>query len=272
MAEKIEDILDKCLERIFKGESIDDSLKAYPERAPELEPLLKTGFALIRKSPTVQPSSEFKSKARTQLQGMLAAKSEEAEKRPKGLIWHRKWAVAVTAILAILFAGTGVVVASANALPDKPLYPVKLAVEQVRLTLAFSDMSEAKLHIQFAERRAGEIAEMARDEKGAKIPLLTERLANHLDRVYEIESTWEVRREGPKALAPNDGVEAYGNGEDVEKLRTMLIESRSRSLHVLQNALKKTAEEIKPSVEQAIKDVRENYEETLFLLESASRQ
>ncbi len=272
MAEKLEDILDKCLERIFKGESISDCLKTYPEQASELEPLLRTSFALIQKSPAVQPTLEFKARARSQLQRMLCAKSEKAEKRARVPIWHRKWALAVSAILVILFVGTGTVVASANALPDRPLYPVKLAVEQVRLTLAFSDMSKAKLHIQFAERRVREIAEMARDEKTDRISVLTERLADHLDKVYEIESTWEIRQTGPKALAPGDGAEAYGNGKDVEELRMTLIESRRRSLDTLQNALKKTPERTKPSLEQAIKDVREHYEETLFVLESASSQ
>lgn len=272
MAEKLEDILDKCLERIFKGESIGDCLKTYPGQAPELEPLLRTSFALIQKSPTVQPTPEFKVKARSQLQRMLCSHSEKGEKRARVPIWHRKWAVAMAAILVVLFVGTGTVVASGNALPDKPLYPVKLAVEQVRVTLAFSDMSKAKLHIQFAERRASEIAEMARDEKSGEIPVLTERLANHLDKVCEIESTWGIRQTGPKTLAPGDGAEAHGNGDNVEELKIVLIESRQRSLDTLQNALEKTPERAKPSLEQAIKDVRENYEATLFVLESALSQ
>lgn len=270
MAEKIEDILDKCLERIFKGESVSDCLRTYPEQAPELEPLLKTSFALMHKSPAVQSTPEFRAKARSQLQRMLCARSEKVGKWARVPIWHRKWAVAMAAILVVIFVGTGTVVASGNASPDKPLYPVKLAVEQVRLTLAFSDMSKAKLHIEFAERRASEIAEMARQAQGDRIPALTERLAGHLDKVYEAESTWEIRQTGPETLAPSDGAEAYGKAKDVEELKTMLIESRRRSLETLQDALKETPERTRPSLEQAINDVRQDYEETLFLLENAS--
>jgi hypothetical protein len=272
MAEKIEDILDKCLERISKGESVSDCLTSYPKQAPELEPLLKTGSALIHKSLAVQPTPEFKAKARSQLQGMLCAKSGKAESRVRVPIWHRKWAVAMAAILVVLFVGTGTVVASGNASPDEPLYPVKLAVEQVRLTLAFSGMSEAKLHIEFAERRASEIAEMASQDQGDRIPALTERLAEHLDGVYEAESTSELRRGGPKTLAPNDGAESYGKGKDAGELTTMLRESRWRSLGTLQNALDETPETTKPSLERAIQDIADDYEETLLLLESASGQ
>jgi hypothetical protein len=272
MAEKIEDILDKCLDRMSKGESVSDCLATYPEQAPELEPLLKTGFALIHESLAVQPTPEFKAKARSQLQGMLCAKSEKAETGVRIPIWHRKWAVAMAAILIVLFVGTGTVVASGNASPDEPLYPVKLAVEQVRLTLAFSGVSKAKLHIEFAERRASEIAEMARQEQGDRIPALAGRLAEHLDKVYEAESAWDVRQGGLTTLAPGDAAEAYGEGKDAEELSTMLCESRWRSLDTLQNALDDTSERTKPSLERAIEDVRQNYEDTLFLLESASRQ
>ena len=270
MAEKIEDILDKCLERIFKGESVGDCLRTYPEQAPELEPLLKTSFALMHKSPAVQPTPEFRAMALSQLQRMLCAKSEKLAKRARVPIWHGKWAVAMAAILVVLFVGTGTVVASGSASPDEPLYPVKLAVEQVRLTLAFSDMSKAELHLEFAERRASEIAEMAHQAQGDRIPGLAERLADHLDKVYEVESAWEIRQTGPETLGPNDGAEAYGKAKDVEELKTMLIESCQRSLETLQGALKETPEGTRPSLELAISDVRQDYQETLLLLENAS--
>ena len=270
MAEKIEDILDKCLERIFKGESVSDCLRTYPEQGPELEPLLKTSFALVHESSAVQPTPEFRAKARSQLERMLCAKSEKLAKSARVPIWHRKWAMAMAAILVVLFVGTGTVLASGNASPDEPLYSVKLAVEQVRLTLAFSDMSKGKLHIEFAERRASEIAEMARQAQGDRIPALTDRLADHLDKVYGAESAGEIRQTGPETLGPSDGAEAYGKAKDVEELKTMLVESRRRSLETLEDALKETPETTRPGLEQAINDVRQDYEEILLLLENAS--
>ena len=270
---KIEDILDNCLERLFKGESIEDCLRDYPRQASELEPLLKTSLALLQKSATIQPNPEFKARVYSQLQGMLRAKREKAEKKAIVPIWRRRWAVAMTTVLVILLAGIGTVAASADALPDESLYAVKLATEQARVSLAFSDMDRAELHIQFAERRATEIAEIARQGKSGEIPALTEQLANHLGKVCEVEGTQEEER-GPKMLAPAPVPSPAGEAEDAEggepeeKLKTMLCDCRARSLSLLQAALTETPEETKSSLEQAIRDVTQDYDEALSNLES----
>jgi hypothetical protein len=276
---KIEDILDNCLERLFKGESIEDCLGDYPWQASELEPLLKTSLALLQKSTAIQPNPEFKAKVGSQLQGMLRAKREKAEGKTIGPIWRRRWAVAMSTVLVVLLAGIGTVAASADALPDEPLYAVKLATEQARIALAFSDTDKAELHIQFAERRATEIAEMASQGESGEIPALTEQVANHLDKVYEVEETQEFEEGGPKMLAPapapapvpdsaGKAEDDTERGEPEEKLKTLLGESRARSLSVLQAALTKTPEGAQSSLEQAIRDVEQDYGEALSKLEN----
>lgn len=272
---KIEDILDNCLERLFKGESIQDCLRDYPWQASELEPLLETSFALLQKSAAIQAHPEFKARVHSQLQGVLRAKREKAGKKAITPIWRRRWAVAMTTVLVVLLAGIGTVAASADALPDEALYTVKLAEEQVRVSLAFSDMDRAELHIQFAERRVAEIAEIARQGKGDEIPALTEQVANHLGKVYEVEGMQEFEEQGPKTLAPAPvpspagGVRDDAEGGKPEgKLKTMVSESRGRSLSLLKAALTETPEESKSSLEQAIRDVTQDYDEALLNLES----
>jgi len=272
MAGKIEDILDNCLERIFKGESIEDCLKDYPEHASELEPLLKTSSSFMQKSFTICPDSEFKARTYSQLRARLYTRREKAQPRGKFFAWSPRWAVAFTAVLVVLIASTGTVAASTSALPGEKLYPIKLATENVRLTLAFSDMDEAKLHIQFAERRAEEIAEMARRGEGSQIPVLTEQLATHLDEVNEIGKAWKVREKGPPALGPYDGVEPYAEAEKVEKLKVMLSDSRLRSLAILENSLEESTGSTKPSVQQAISDIKEDYDKVLFKEEAKASQ
>ena len=280
MTQKIEDILDNCLERMFKGESVEDCVKTYPEQALELEPLLKASFVVIQKSCAIQPSPEFKARGRSQLQGILYAKLAKAE-RARIPIWHRRWAVAMTTVLVIVLAGVGIAAASTNALPDEPLYPAKLATEQARLTLAFSGMGKAKLHIQFAERRATEIAEMVLQGRSDKIFVLTEQVTNHLDRVQVAEKTGKIEQGGQKALAPpppvpapapSDEAEDYGEGRGgyAVELKAMLCDSRARSLNILQTTLAETPETLRPSLEQAIKDVTEDYDRIIFILESGS--
>lgn len=275
MSQKIEDILDDCLEHLFKGESIEDCIRDHPWQAFELEPLLKTSLVLLQKSAVIQPNPEFKARVHSQLQGVLHAIREKAKKRAIVPMWHKRWAVAMTAVLVILLAGVGMVVASSDSLPDEPLYAVKLAMEQARLSLTFSDMDRAELHIQFAERRVAEIAEVARQGKGDEILALTGQVANHLGKVCKVEGTQEFEEEGPKLLAPppvpSPAGEAKDNaagGRPGEKLMIMLGESRARSLSLLQAALVETPEESKSSLEQAIRDVTQDYDETLSNLES----
>jgi len=278
----MEDILNECLERVSKGESIETCLNAYPEQASKLEPLLKTSLVLMRKSAAIQPDAEYRARAQSQLQAMFYAKHERAEKRARIPVWHRKWAVAMTTVLVVLLAGIGTVAASATALPDDALYPVKLAAEQVRVTLAFSDVDEAKLHLQFAERRADEMTEMARQGKSDKISMLTEQIANHLDKVYVMEETVKVGEKGPRVQevrpralappspAPSGGAEAYGVGKDVEELVAMLSESRAESLAALEGALDKAPEKLKPAVEQAIDSLAKDYDRTISIIKSGS--
>jgi hypothetical protein len=65
--------------------------------------------------------------------------------------------------LAIISLGTGVTVAyaSGDTLPGDTLYPIKTAVENVQLLLTFDEASAARLQIEFAQRRIGEMKALA---------------------------------------------------------------------------------------------------------------
>jgi hypothetical protein len=264
MAQKIEDILDNCLERMFRGESVEACLKAYPKQAPKLEPLLKTSFALVQKSSAIQPDPEFKDRAHSRLQGALYAKSEQ--RRTKIPVWRRRWAVALASVLIIFVAGMGTITASQKAVPNELLYPVKLASEQVNLALTFSDLDKAELHIQFAQRRTAEMAEVARLGEGDEALLLSEKATAHLDqldKILGVEKTWEAK--GPK-IGEHDKAAV----ESEDKLATMLSNERARNLNKLQIALDKAPEELKPLLEQAIEDAKADYDETISIIKSGA--
>lgn len=271
----MEDMLNECLERVFKGESIETCLNAYPEQASRLEPLLRISLTLMQSSAAIQPDAEYRARAQYQLQAMFYAKHEKAEKRARIPVWRSKWAMAMTTVVVILLAGVGAVAASANALPDDALYPVKLAAEQVRVTLAFSDVDEARLHLQFAERRADEMTEMARQSKGDKISMLTEQIANHLDKVAVAGATPGVTSEKPRALAPlaptsSEEATTYDVGRGIGELGAVLSQSWAMNLAVLERALDEAPEELKPAVERAIDSLAEDYDRTISIIEGGS--
>jgi hypothetical protein len=282
MGQELADILDECLERILRGESAADCLKAYPEQASQLKPLLETSVTLFQQSSAIQPTAEFKAEVYSRIQALLRAKEERAIKRARIPIWHRRWAMAAVTVLLILLAGAGTITASANALPDESLYPVKLATERLRLTTTFSDIGEAKLHIQFAERRATEIAAMARQGEDDKIPTLTLQLGNHLEKVCELEKgSRAIKRPTPKPAPPAplapapelkkppntaDTEGTYGEEKKSGELATILTDSRSRSLAALGSALQEAPPKAKPSLQQAIADITADYEATLSVV------
>jgi len=274
MNQKLENIFDKCLDRMFDGESIEVCLNAYPEQASELEPLLKTSHVIIQKSSAIQPAPEFKARVYSRLRAMPYAKQEKAERSKRIPIWHRKWLLAVASVLVVLLVGVGTVAASTSTLPGKPLYPIKLAGEQVRLTLTFSDIDKAKLHIQFSERRAIEIAEMASQGKNDTIFALTGQFINHLQQVYEIDNVDELMGDGVKTPAATSALpeetEIFDERGNKEELRVMLSNSREESLLALGNALEKAPESTKASLQQAIEIATREYDKALYNLEKHS--
>lgn len=71
-----------------------------------------------------------------------------------------KWASVLVAFMLVFGAVFGVGQAAADSLPGQFLYEVKLASEQVRLSLTTDPEARAELNIALAERRLNEIAEL----------------------------------------------------------------------------------------------------------------
>ena len=65
MAERFEDTLDECLEKMRQGDSMEQCLARHAERAAELEPLLRVAAAAQKASLAVEPRQEFKPKPST---------------------------------------------------------------------------------------------------------------------------------------------------------------------------------------------------------------
>lgn len=172
-------VLDKCLHDIQAGKAtVDGCLARYPDVAGELEPLLHMA-AEIMATPAVRPSPLFVKATRERLLKLPAPETAPGAIRP-GLspqrwlselralwpTWQRRQAfVGVMAfLLAVVLIGGGTVVASAQSMPDHPLYPIKRVVENARLRLALSPATKAILHVEFAYRRLTEAVVVA--EKG----------------------------------------------------------------------------------------------------------
>ena len=276
MDRKIEDILDECLDRTFAGETIEDCLDAHPGEASELELLLDASCAVMRGCAAIRPDPAFKARAWHQLQAIFYDRFEGVRSAGVVPIWRRAWTMAMAGVLLVLFSCVAVVAASTNALPDEFLYPAKLAAEQVRMTLALSDLGEAKLHLEFAERRAYEMVEVAQQGKADRLLVLAGQVAEHLGELCVTEEMKEVAEEASAALAPapslSAGAERSDEGTDVEELGALLSQSREESLEALEDALARAPEALKPILRRTIESVAKDYDRTISIIESGSNQ
>ncbi|MEK6646639.1 MAG: DUF5667 domain-containing protein [Candidatus Firestonebacteria bacterium] len=155
---KIEDILDLCLEDLKNGKDLQEILAKYPDHAKELEFLL-TIATKIQSIPKPEPSTNAAYKTMVEAGKYL---SKEIILKPRvGLKWfiNPRFAFAkviVTILIVILFTWTTVNV-SVSALPGDFLYPIKLATEKIKLILTVNLEGKAEMRLTFSEERMKEL-------------------------------------------------------------------------------------------------------------------
>ena len=272
---EFDNVLNECLERLLvNGETIEQCLQSYPEQVTELKPLLQT--ALVAKNASViQPRPEFKARARYQFHLAL---QEVAAKRSRPLFgWHIRWATAIAILLILLLTGGSTVAAADNSMPDGPLYGVKLATEQVRLTLTPSELGKAQLYASFTDKRVLEIARMAEEGKSEQVERTTQRLNAHLAMITQLVSAYEeeagVLMTPAPAKVPGSSRQAEGKSFPAKqanmraKLRTDMAYYAIHHPAVLRAALRQAPEAVKPALLRAIAVSEANYEKALEALD-----
>jgi len=271
---EFENILDECLERLGRGETLGQCLQSYPEQAAQLEPLLHMAQAVIKAS-AILPRSEFKARARYEFRSALQA--EATKKRQPLFSLRRRWSVALMVVSILLLVGGGTAVAASNSMPDSPLYPVKLAAEQVQLTLTPSDMGKARLCAMLADRRVAEIICMASKGDVQQVELITQRLDERLAILAALASAGGEAG-APKVMmalppAPTPPEEARGGGEVAAQgkgraeLKEVVARCAATNPAALRAVLKKAPASAKPALRRAIAVSEIGYEEILAALD-----
>jgi hypothetical protein len=261
-------ILNECLERrLLKGETIEQCLHHYPEQAAELEPLLQTALAARRVS-AIQPRANFKARARYQFRSAL---KEAATKSRHTLGWFPRWATVTTIALVLLLVGSGTVAAAGSSMPDSPLYPVKLATEEVRLALTPSPLGKAGFCAELANRRVAEIIYMANKSNVPRLELITQRLDERLVMLATLASL-EEEGEAPMLMAPAPEESGFGKGgdaraDDQARLRMTLEYNAVNNTAALNAVLEEAPEAAKPALRHAIDVSATGYQKALEALD-----
>ena len=166
MSNKLEDILDYCIDRIRVGKAPEDVLREYPDAAEQIRPLLNMAKEL-EKLPETSPC--VPRMARTI--GKLSVQPSDQRARPKRrkltLFLHSFLVRAAAVLLVVLLGGWTTITASSNALPGDLLYPIKLFTERAKFFLTINQEDKVELRIVFSAERLKEV--LKNYERGEKL-------------------------------------------------------------------------------------------------------
>lgn len=173
-------ILDECLAAVRNGESPQACLKRYPKHADRLRPLLTLVGQVSR-----TPQAAARPWAQDTVWDLVrhrAAELRTGRRRVPVTIsyagWLRPVAVAMALVIAVMAGGGATAFAAQNALPDSPLYGVKLFTEDARLWFVFDDTHRAQILLDQSDTRVEEIMSMVQQDD----PIPSNVLSNLRDR------------------------------------------------------------------------------------------
>jgi hypothetical protein len=153
MSRKEAEQFERALQQATRRENVDRKLAPLVLIAQQL------GF--LAEPPPPPPARLLRGRQRF-LSEAVRLREAGTGRRKEGFMMRRsiKWASVLVAFVLMFGAVFGAGRAAADSLPGQFLYGVKLAAEQVRLTLTSDPEARAELNLALAERRLDEIAEL----------------------------------------------------------------------------------------------------------------
>jgi hypothetical protein len=187
---ELDSILEQSISQIAEGQArVESCLLAYPAQAAELEPLLRASEELrVIPKPVMSPAA--KARIESQLFEAAAAsglvrrerKPLLALLRPLIVLPRWRWAYSALAAVVVVLLLMTTLVGAANALPGSPLYPIKLATEEVWLWVT-PVRAEPALHLRLAQRRLDEYKKLV--ERGVYDESVLEAMVAQVDAALE---------------------------------------------------------------------------------------
>ena len=159
MNNKLYDALETCLQEIEKGAALESVIARFPDLVNELRPILKASIQARRLS--ADPSAEAMRRGRAKLL-QRASEMREAKTAPRKRVIpiFQRLALSLGMAATFLVSGTGLVGASATALPGENLYPVKRTWEDLQLLFTLDRDIRDVVRSQFEIERLHEVNEL----------------------------------------------------------------------------------------------------------------
>lgn len=168
---RYESILTECLDTMRLGATVEDCLERYPQQAQRLRPALLLAERVSQTPPAqVRPNAQAigwrkieKRLAELQSGRHPVTFIPSAIRGGNYIGWLKPVAISAVAVLAVSAVGGGTVLASQSAMPNSPLYRVKLAGEDVRLWFITDDSHKANVLLDQSRQRMEEINDTVKD-------------------------------------------------------------------------------------------------------------
>lgn len=181
----------------------------------------------------IAPDAAQKSAFRSVLQAhMNAYPVLEGLAKPSVLraafLYAHKPALAFLLIILLLMGTTGATFASQNALPGNALYPVKLATEKVRLTIAADPTEKTRLHLAFASRRLQELQEITGGET-VKNSSIDTAFSNYKT---QLEESQALLAQNPQVTDPIATLIDQATIENQQTIKTLSEKTRNKPFAV----------------------------------------
>lgn len=239
--QEIERIIETSLPAIENGqETLDSILAQHTDLAEALRPQLEAALWLRSRRAALEARPAYLSAARQRLVTQLRSVPQTApasrrwiDTSPRSLVLEF---VTLALLIVTMFAvGNNIRLASHLALPGEPLYPVKLALENLELALNSDPAREASLHTEFSRQRTSEVVELVLIGKYAPVPATAARLEAHIE----------------AALADMDQL-ALSNPAQARQMEAALQDSLDNESFILQVLLETSPEEAAPGLRQVL--------------------
>jgi hypothetical protein len=247
-----DNLLRACLELIISGqETLDSVLTRYPEQADMLRPQLESLLWLRNINQDLDPRPGFVAASRKRLMAKIQQESvadrvenPAPERGFFDLFFSRRFAtpllVAFILMISLYVAGNGLYLASQNAIPGDRLYSVKIMFERTALAFSRDNTNDAKLQMEFTQRRSEEIYQLVAQGRYEYIPDTVKNFENSVDQT--IQSLNEVAVQND-----NQARQLAGDLEDY------LTHQRAVLLGLIQNAPSVTGPAITAAIQASVK-------------------
>jgi hypothetical protein len=147
----IQDMLQECLDRLERGETMEQVLARYPAQREELGRLITLATNLRRATPSMSESS--KARVRYELHGAMRAQSPT-----RMFAGWSTWLVRIAvSLVVVLVLGGGTLVANAESAPGGPLFPARALINETRARIVADPASAIVIHLGNAQDRVDDV-------------------------------------------------------------------------------------------------------------------